>query len=130
MANDIPSPVTGSTNPAASPTRKRRPTAKGALRAGAEILLRRYGREKPDKIILAGAFGSYIDAGQAQAMGMLPLAVGEVMSVGNAAGDGARFALLNLGKRAEAAWAASAIEYVELATDRSFQEEYLKAMRF
>jgi uncharacterized 2Fe-2S/4Fe-4S cluster protein (DUF4445 family) len=37
---------------------------------------------------------------------------------------------LNTGKRIEAAWAATAIEYVELATDRRFQEEYLKAMRF
>jgi uncharacterized 2Fe-2S/4Fe-4S cluster protein (DUF4445 family) len=104
--------------------------AKGALRAGAEILLQKYGREKPDKVILAGAFGSYIDAAHAQAMGMLPEALDEVLSVGNAAGDGARFALLNIGKRVEAAWAASTIEYVELAAERGFQEEYLKAMRF
>jgi uncharacterized 2Fe-2S/4Fe-4S cluster protein (DUF4445 family) len=104
--------------------------AKGALRAGAEILLSRFGVEKPDKVVLAGAFGSYIDANHAIAMGMLPEANDAVMSVGNAAGDGARFALLNTGKRIEAAWAATAIEYVELATDRRFQEEYLKAMRF
>ena len=64
-------------------------------------------------------------------MGMLPETPLEaVSSVGNAAGDGARFALLSLGKRLEAAWAADAIEYVELATDPHFQEEYLKAMRF
>ncbi len=104
--------------------------AKGALRAGAEILLRNYGREKPDKIVLAGAFGSYIDASHAQAMGMLPEALDEVLSVGNAAGDGARFALLNVGKRAEAAWAAATVEYVELAAEREFQNEYLKAMKF
>jgi uncharacterized 2Fe-2S/4Fe-4S cluster protein (DUF4445 family) len=104
--------------------------AKGALRAGAEILLSRYGRQIPDKVVLAGAFGSYIDAGHAQAIGMLPEALHEVTSVGNAAGDGARFALLNIGKRTEAAWAASTIEYVELAADRSFQDQYLKAMRF
>ena len=51
-------------------------------------------------------------------------------SVGNAAGDGARFALLNMGKRREAAWVADKVEYVELATDPDFQREYVKAMYF
>jgi len=105
--------------------------AKGALRAGAEILLSRYGAEKPDRVILAGAFGSYIDPQYALAIGMLPHLESErVVSVGNAAGDGARFALLNLGKRREAAWVALAIEYVELATEPGFQKEYLEAMTF
>lgn len=105
--------------------------AKGALRAGAEILLRRYGVESPDRVILAGAFGTYIDKGHALAIGMLPDCPPErVTSVGNAAGDGARFALLSVSKREEAAWAASQVEYVELATDPDFQAEYVKAMRF
>jgi len=105
--------------------------AKGALRAGAEILLNRYGAERPDRVILAGAFGSYIDPQYALAIGMLPhLEPERVVSVGNAAGDGARFALLNLGKRREAAWVAQAIEYVELATEPGFQKEYLEAMTF
>jgi uncharacterized 2Fe-2S/4Fe-4S cluster protein (DUF4445 family) len=50
--------------------------------------------------------------------------------VGNAAGDGARFALLNRGKRREAAWVAGRVEYVELATWPDFQRKYMKAMRF
>lgn len=105
--------------------------AKAALRAGAEILLRTYGVEKPDRILLAGAFGSYIDKYHALAIGMLPNCEPEdVTSVGNSAGDGARFALLNISKRREAEWAAEAIEYVELATDRDFQREYMKAMAF
>jgi uncharacterized 2Fe-2S/4Fe-4S cluster protein (DUF4445 family) len=105
--------------------------AKAALRAGAEILLHRYGVERPARVILAGAFGSYIDAEHALTMGMLPSVPSDaVASVGNSAGDGARFALVNVGKRVEAAWTATAIEYVELASDPRFQEEYLKAMRF
>ena len=53
-----------------------------------------------------------------------------VTSVGNAAGDGARFALLNLEKRREAAWAARTVEFVELATDPDFQKQYVAAMYF
>ncbi|MFH0916063.1 MAG: ASKHA domain-containing protein [bacterium] len=105
--------------------------AKAALRAGAEILLRTYGVEKPDRVILAGAFGTYIDRHHALAIGMLPDCEPEaVTSVGNAAGDGARFALLSLSKRREAAWVADKVEFVELATDPDFQREYVKAMSF
>jgi uncharacterized 2Fe-2S/4Fe-4S cluster protein (DUF4445 family) len=105
--------------------------AKGALRAGAEVLLRIYGAEKPDRVILAGAFGTYIDKDHALAIGMLPDCNPEVVtSVGNAAGDGARFALLNIRKREEAAWAATKVEFVELATDPDFQREYVGAIQF
>jgi uncharacterized 2Fe-2S/4Fe-4S cluster protein (DUF4445 family) len=105
--------------------------AKAALRAGAEILLRIYGVERPDRVILAGAFGTYIDKHHALAIGMLPDCDPTVVtSVGNAAGDGARFALLSLAKRREAAWAADKVEYVELATDPDFQREYVNAMSF
>jgi uncharacterized 2Fe-2S/4Fe-4S cluster protein (DUF4445 family) len=105
--------------------------AKAALRAGAEVLLRIYGARKPDRVILAGAFGTYIDKYHALAIGMLPDCDADaVVSVGNAAGDGARFALLSLRKREEAAWAAAKVEFVELATDPDFQKEYIKAMQF
>ena len=105
--------------------------AKAALRAGAEILLRTYGVERPDRVILAGAFGTYIDKHRALAIGMLPdCDPAVVTSVGNAAGDGARFALASLAKRREAAWVANKVEYVELATDPDFQREYIQAMSF
>ncbi len=105
--------------------------AKGALRAGAEILLHTYGIERPDRVVLAGAFGTYIDKDHALAIGMLPDCDPEtVTSVGNAAGDGARFALLSVGKRREAAHIADKVEFIELATDPSFQREYVKAMQF
>ncbi len=105
--------------------------AKGALRAGAEILLRIYGVELPDRVVLAGAFGSYIDKDHALVIGLFPrLDPDKVSSVGNAAGDGARFALLNLGRRHDAARVAEQVEFVELATDPDFQREYVQAMYF
>ncbi len=105
--------------------------AKAALRAGEEILLRRYGVDRPDAVIMAGAFGTYIDKHHALAIGMLPDCDPDtVSSVGNAAGDGARFALLSLEKRREAAWIARQIEFVELAIAPGFQEEYIRAMYF
>jgi uncharacterized 2Fe-2S/4Fe-4S cluster protein (DUF4445 family) len=105
--------------------------AKAALRAGEEILLRRYGVDQPDGVLMAGAFGTYIDKHHALAIGMLPDCDPEIVaSVGNAAGDGARFALINLEKRREAAWVAREVEFVELATDADFQKEYVQAMYF
>ncbi len=105
--------------------------AKAALRAGEEILLRRYGVDKPEGVVMAGAFGTYIDKHHALAIGMLPECDPDIVtSVGNAAGDGARFALLSLEKRREAAWAAQKVEFVELATDPDFQKEYVQAMYF
>jgi uncharacterized 2Fe-2S/4Fe-4S cluster protein (DUF4445 family) len=105
--------------------------AKAALRAGAEILLRTYGIERPDRVILAGAFGTFIDRHHALAIGMLPdVDPDAVTTVGNAAGDGARFALINMAKRREANWVSDRVEYVELATDPDFQREYVKAMYF
>jgi len=104
---------------------------KSALRAGADILLDHYGIAKPDRVALAGAFGSYIDKHAALAIGILAAGDPEkVTSVGNAAGDGALLALLALGKRQEAEWVAETVEYVELATVPDFQEHYVEAMRF
>jgi uncharacterized 2Fe-2S/4Fe-4S cluster protein (DUF4445 family) len=104
---------------------------KAALRAGAEVLLDRYGIDRPDRVVLAGAFGSYIDKYAALTIGMFPpVDPDRVTSVGNAAGDGALLALLAVGKRREAEWAAQTVEYVELASAPDFQGEYIKAMRF
>jgi uncharacterized 2Fe-2S/4Fe-4S cluster protein (DUF4445 family) len=104
---------------------------KAALRAGAEILLSLYGTERPARVILAGAFGSHIDTQAALAIGMLPACEpDQVTSVGNAAGDGALLALLALGKRREAEWAAETVEYVELSSVTDFQRHYMQAMRF
>jgi uncharacterized 2Fe-2S/4Fe-4S cluster protein (DUF4445 family) len=105
--------------------------AKAALYTASQILLRELGLTAPDKIILAGAFGSHIDTTQALILGMIPdCPLDRVFSVGNAAGDGARIALLNRYKRLEAAEIAASIRRVELPVDPDFQSEYMLAMNF
>lgn len=105
--------------------------AKAALYTAAHILLRELGIETPDKIILAGAFGSHIDTTRAMVLGMIPnCALDRVFSVGNAAGDGARIALLNREKRLEAQQIARSIRKVELPVDPDFQSQYMQALNF
>lgn len=103
--------------------------AKGALYAGAKLMMKRMGIEKLDKVILAGAFGSYIDKGSALTLGMFPdCNIDNVYAVGNAAGDGARMALLNISKRLEADEKARWVEFVEIAVEPEFQKEFMQAM--
>ena len=76
--------------------------AKAALYAGVKLLLDRAGIEKVDRIRLAGAFGSHIDPKHAMVLGLVPdCDPDKVASAGNAAGTGARIALLNVGARRE-----------------------------
>ncbi|MBU2055569.1 MAG: DUF4445 domain-containing protein [Proteobacteria bacterium] len=103
--------------------------AKGALYTGAKLMMKRLGIKKLDRVILAGAFGSYIDKKAALILGMFPdCDLDCVSSVGNAAGDGARIALLDREKRAEAERIARQVEYLELITQAEFQEEFMAAM--
>lgn len=105
--------------------------AKGALYAGAKILMKILGIEKPDKVILAGGFGSIIDPERAMAIGMFPQCdLQNVRAVGNAAGMGACLALFDQDKRAEAERMAKKIEYVELTIHPDFQEEFIQALSF
>lgn len=103
--------------------------AKGAMYAGAKIMMRELGIEKVDKVVLAGAFGSYIDKISAALLGMFPSCeLDKVYSVGNAAGDGARMALLNLDKRREANEMARKVEYLELTLTPDFDKLFGQAM--
>jgi len=103
--------------------------AKGALYAGAKVMMSVLGVERLDKVILAGAFGSSVDRERAMILGMFPdCGLENVSSVGNAAGDGARMALLNHEKRAEADRVAREVEYIELTTYPNFTEEFVAAM--
>jgi uncharacterized 2Fe-2S/4Fe-4S cluster protein (DUF4445 family) len=105
--------------------------AKGAMYAGAKLMMRNLGVKKLDKIILAGAFGSYIDKESAAVIGLFPdCAPGNIYAVGNAAGDGARIALLNVDKRAEANGMARKVEYIELTVEPDFQTVFSQAMWF
>jgi uncharacterized 2Fe-2S/4Fe-4S cluster protein (DUF4445 family) len=103
--------------------------AKGALYAGVRLLMDRCGVDQVDRISLAGAFGSYIDPTHAMIIGLIPdCDLAHVQAVGNAAGDGARLALLNLEQRRLAARAARDVEYVETAVEGRFQEYFVAAM--
>ena len=103
--------------------------AKAALYAGAKVLMKRAGIETVDRIVLAGAFGSYIDPLYALVLGLIPDCDPQhIVAVGNAAGDGARIALLNRGKRREAQELAHTVRYVETAVAQDFQDEFVGAI--
>jgi len=104
--------------------------AKAAIRTGIQVLLETNGCTEDDikQIIIAGAFGTYIDVASAVAIGMLPsLPLKRFRQVGNAAGMGARLALISLKSRAEAEAIASGVSYVELASSPSFQPVFMQA---
>jgi len=104
--------------------------AKSALYTGAKMMMRRLGIKKLDKVILAGAFGSTIDPEKAMVLGMFPdCDPKHVNAVGNAAGDGARAALLNREKRLEADEIARKVEYLELTIEADFQKEFVEALQ-
>ncbi|MGB3906048.1 MAG: ASKHA domain-containing protein [Anaerolineae bacterium] len=105
--------------------------AKGAMYTGAKLMMRRLGTDRLDKVILAGAFGSYIDKQSAMTMGLFPdCDLENVYAVGNAAGDGARIALLNRDKRVEANQIARQVEYLELTVEEGFERDFAQAMYF
>jgi len=103
--------------------------AKAALYAGSKLLMRHYGLSAVDRIVLAGAFGSYIDPEHAMVLGMIPdCDLAHVTAVGNASGDGALLMLLNRDKRLEAARVATAVDHIQTATDPYFQDEFVGAL--
>jgi len=105
--------------------------AKAALFTAARTLLKRSGLQSPDKIILAGGFGSYIDKEKAMLIGLIPdCDLENVYAVGNAAGDGARIALLNVDKRNEIDSVTRRVERFELPTDPEFQNQFMLATSF
>ena len=105
--------------------------AKAALYAGARLLMERFGVGAPQRIALAGAFGSHIDPKYAMVLGMIPdCALVNVAPAGNAAGTGARIALLNRAARAEIEGVVRRIEKIETAIEPRFQEHFVAAMAF
>jgi uncharacterized 2Fe-2S/4Fe-4S cluster protein (DUF4445 family) len=107
--------------------------AKGAIRAGVEILLREIGiaDEDIDVFIVAGAFGTYLDLESAIRIGMFPdLPRQRYRQVGNAAGSGARQMLISRSQRQLAGEIVQAIGYVELTTHTAFRDEFVKALTF
>jgi uncharacterized 2Fe-2S/4Fe-4S cluster protein (DUF4445 family) len=103
--------------------------AKAALYAGARLLMDRYGTDKVGKIKLAGAFGSHIDPLHALVLGLVPdCPPDQVIAVGNAAGHGARIALVNAAARKEIAEIVRRIEKIETAIEPDFQKHFVAAL--
>ena len=106
--------------------------AKGAIYTGIKLLLEARNRSEAEieQVIIAGAFGTYIDVASAITIGMLPrLPLSRFRQVGNAAGTGARLALISRQKRAEAQAIARKIKYIELAADPRFMSTFVDAIK-
>ena len=104
--------------------------AKGAIYSGIQVLLEATGHAVPEieQVIIAGAFGSYIDVESAMTIGMLPrLPLGRFRQVGNAAGMGAKLALISQHQRVEAQRIANRVRYIELTTAPNFTQTFINA---
>ena len=102
--------------------------AKSALYAGARLLMDQLGVDSVDRVVLAGAFGAHISPKHAMILGMIPdCDLAKVTSAGNAAGTGARIALLNSAARREVETLVTLIHKVETAIEPRFQEHFVAA---
>lgn len=102
---------------------------KAALYAGVRLLMERMGVKKVERIRLAGAFGSHIDVKYAMVLGMIPdCTLSGVSSAGNAAGTGARIALLDQRSRRDIEALVRRVEKIETAVEPRFQEFFVEAM--
>lgn len=107
--------------------------AKAAMYAGTSILMERMkiNSSKLDAILLAGAFGNYVRPASARIIGLFPeIPLDRIMGIGNAAGAGAKMALLNEDVRKKARELATSIEYVELAAHAQFEDRFYNALYF
>jgi uncharacterized 2Fe-2S/4Fe-4S cluster protein (DUF4445 family) len=103
--------------------------AKAALYAGAKLLMNQLGIAQVDRIVLAGAFGSFISPLHALILGLIPdCPLEKISAVGNAAGDGARIALLNRSLRLRAEDLARWVRHVATPLEASFQDEFVAAL--
>jgi len=104
--------------------------AKAAIRTGIQALLETSGvsEDKIKQVIIAGAFGTYINVASALEIGMLPfLPLNRFRQAGNAAGMGAKLALISLKKRAQAQALTSRVHYIELASAPDFEQTFMQA---
>ena len=103
--------------------------AKAALYAGIKLLMDKQGVDHVDAIRFAGAFGSFIDPKYAMVLGLIPdCDLAKVSAVGNAAGTGARMALVNRDYRREIERTVREIEKIETALEPKFQDHFVAAM--
>lgn len=107
--------------------------AKGAIAAGIQIMAAKLAI-RPDQIqqvFLAGAFGNYMDAGNACEIGLIPYELRDrILPIGNAAGEGSKLAVMNRGEYKYACALAKKAEFVELATESCFQDTFVDELEF
>ncbi len=111
--------------------------AKAAFYSGINIIMNHLNKESDKKILkieqifLAGAFGNYINKINARFIGMIPdIELDKIFQIGNAAGIGAQYCLINKNLRKKANYISNKIKYIEIGMDNKFQKEYAKAMYF
>ncbi|MDI6859641.1 MAG: ASKHA domain-containing protein [Methanocellales archaeon] len=107
--------------------------AKGAIYAGTHILMKELGVKTHNiaKILLAGAFGTYMPKENAQVIGLIPdIPLDRVKDIGNAAGVGSKMALISKNARLRAEIISKKVGYVELSGRKDFQDEFMDAMFF
>jgi uncharacterized 2Fe-2S/4Fe-4S cluster protein (DUF4445 family) len=107
--------------------------AKGAIAAGVQVLMQQLNLTADDlhEVLLAGSFGSYINPASARTIGLVPhVPVARIIAVGNAAGEGAKIALLSFREREAAKRLPEFIEYVELSGRPEFNDIFTDALSF
>ena len=107
--------------------------AGGAISSGIRILLKMTGRsaKELDQVLLTGAFGHYLNPASAIRIGLISgVSLERIQSIGNAAGLGARLALLDTEKLEESCHLAAGMEFVELAALPDWQDEFTESMFF
>ncbi|MBI5035009.1 MAG: DUF4445 domain-containing protein [Chloroflexi bacterium] len=107
--------------------------AKGAIAAGVDVLMKLLGIQASalHEVLLAGSFGSYINPASARTIGLVPwVPVEHIVAVGNAAGEGAKIALLSFREREAANRIPDFIEYVELSSQENFNDVFTQALNF
>ncbi|MEW5911579.1 MAG: ASKHA domain-containing protein [Thermodesulfobacteriota bacterium] len=105
--------------------------AKAAIQAGVSIMLAEMGLERVERVLLAGAFGNYLQPADAVRLGLLPGAQeAAIQGVGNAAGAGALKALASLGQRRLAEDIAQGMDYLELSAHPHFQDYFVESLSF
>jgi uncharacterized 2Fe-2S/4Fe-4S cluster protein (DUF4445 family) len=105
--------------------------AKGALRTGIDLLCQEAGMQRPAKLLVAGAFGSFINKKDALNIGMFPpIPEEDIEVVGNAAGAGAILALFDKNMLTRANELTRATRVLDLSTHPDFQETFINALAF
>lgn len=107
--------------------------AKGAIAAGIELMAEKLGIQVNDikKVMIAGAFGNYMDPHSACRIGMIPAILEDrIEMIGNAAGEGSRIATLNKDEFVRAQAIKENIEFLELASSPNFQDTFVDNLLF